>query len=295
MTIRGTYKFETQVNGNLVDNAKNVKRARKLFQDSVIIQGRWGPGRQGDFDYGGWHSLCHLVAGAGVYQSSRGYFWVAITHAENEDKYIATVSVQERDGTVRTVQLNSTEGHNLLDQANLLGYVEGTSRGHISARNVEDPPEVFNRWSRQDFDCAVGSTNDGGTVWEHWCTTRDLRPSNTIGDSVLRAYITLVSTLGGEFVSTVARGRRSYNHPIQLCALVKSGFITRQDSLWDTTPHKIPTTAERLFQEARPADCLRAVKSLIWTPSGDHRYFMFSRRINSWSKKSDVESDLNLF
>lgn len=296
MPNRGTYQFDVQANGNLVNSVENLELARRLFRDGDIISGRWGPGRSGDFDHGGWHCLCHLAAGAGVYQSGSGYLWVAITHAGNEDKYLATVSCRESDRTVRTFDLDSAEGDNLLNQANLLGYVEGTSTGHILARNVQDPPGAFNSWPRQNFEPTEGSNEQGGgTVWEHWCTTRDLRETDAIGDSVLQAYLTLVSTLGGEFVATVARGRRSYNHPEQLCALVKAGFIAREDALWDTRPHEIPRPEELLFQEARPADCLQAVESLTWTPSGGRRYFMFSRRISSWSDKSSVESDLNQF
>lgn len=294
MPVRGTYQFDIQVNGNLVNSASNIERARRLFRDGVIISGLWGPGRPGDFVYGSWHCLCHLTAGAGVYQSGRGYLWVAITHVENNDKYLATVSAREMDGTVRTVELVSAEGRNLLDQAGLLGYVEGTSVGHISARNVQDPPGAFNGWPRQVFNQPVGSRRNGGTVWEHWCTTRDLRASNPIGDSVLRAYLALVSTLGGEFVAVVARGRRRYNHPDQLRALVKAGFITRKEALWDTTPYEIPRQAQRLFQEARPADCLTAIESLAWTHSGSRHYFMFRRRITSWCDKRSVESSLNL-
>ena len=268
MPNRGTYQFDVQANGNLVNSVENLELARRLFRDGDIISGLWGPGRRGDFNYGGWHCLCHLAAGAGVFQLGTGFLWVAITHAGNVDKYLATVSARESDRTLRTVELNSTEGRILLNQANLLGYVEGTSLGHVSARNVQDPPDAFNSWPRQAFDRAGGSNEQGGTVWEHWCTTRDLRVTNTIGDSVLRAYLTLVSTLGGEFVATIARGRRSYNHPEQLCALVKAGFIAREDALWDSMPYEIPLPEERLFNEARPADSLRAVESLEWTPSG---------------------------
>ncbi len=296
MPNRGTYQFAVQANGNIVNSTENVDLARRLFRDGEIISERWGPGRPGDFDSGGWHCLCHLAAGAGVYQSGTGYLWVAITHAGDEDKYLATVSAWETDRTVRTVELDSSEGRNLLNQANLLGYVEGTSLGHISARNVQDPPDAFNSWPRQAFEPAPRTNEQGGgTVWEHWCTTRDLRATNAIGDSVLRAYLTLVSTLGGEFVATVARGRRSYKHPDQLCALVKAGFVAREEALWDTMPYEIPRPQEVLFQEARPGDCLGAAESLSWTPTGGRRYFMFSRRIDGWSERSNVESGLNQF
>lgn len=110
MPVRGTYQFNVQANGNLVNSAENVERARKLFRDGTIISRRWGPGREGDFDYGGWHCLCHPVAGTGVYQSDSGYLWVAVTHAENEDRYLATVSGREPDGSGRTVELDSAEG-----------------------------------------------------------------------------------------------------------------------------------------------------------------------------------------
>ena len=294
MSVRGTYRFDIQDDGNIVDNTENIERARRLFRDGTIIGGQWGPGRQGDFVYGGWHCLCHLLAGSGAYQSNSGYLWAAITHAGDEDRYLATVTTREADGTARTVNLDSSEGRNLVELATLLGYVEGSSMGHISARNVQDPPNAFNSWPRQVFDQTAGSNASGGTVWEHWSTTRDLRRSDPIGDSVLRAYITLVSALGGKFVAAVARGRRTYNHPVQLCALVKAGFIAREEALWDTTPYRIPSDAERLLQEARPDDCLRAVESLSWTPSGGQRYFMFSRKINSWSDRRSVEYDLNL-
>ena len=295
MPVRGTYQFEIQTNGNLVNSTENLERARRLFRDSIIISGQWGPGRRGDFVYGGWHCLCHLLAGSGAYQSSNGYLWVAITHAGNEDKYLPTITMRERDGTVLMVKLDTAEGYNLVDQSTLLGYVEGSSLGHISARNVQDPPNAFNSWPRQVFDQPVGSNTPGGRVWEHWSTTRDLRRSNPIGDSVLRAYIVLVSTLGGKFVAAVARGRRTHNHPVQLCALVKAGFIARDEALWDMRPYKIPSVVERLFQEAGPDDCLRAIESLSWIPSGEQCYFMFSRKINSWSEKRSVENDLNIY
>jgi len=174
----------------------------------------------------------------------------------------------------------------------LLGYVEGTSEGHISARSIIDPPERFNGWKRQDFDRpAKGDKKEGGTVWEHWCTTRDLRPTNAVGDSVLRAYLTLVSFLGGEFVTLVIRGRRLYNHPDQLCALVKAGFVTREEALCDLRPSEIPRSAEDLFKEARPVDSLRAVEQLAWPAPPAHGYFMFKRAIKQFSDRSRVEAD----
>ena len=296
MPGRGTYQFDRQNNGNIVDSQENVERARKLFRDGGIISQKWGPGRDpSDITYGGWHSLCHLAAGAGVYGLDNKYLWVAITHAGSEDKYFTTVSSQEANGSVKAVNLGSDQGRTIIGRANLLGFVEGTSRGHILARNVQDPPQAFNRWPRQNYDCDAGCNTNGGTVWEHWSTTRDLRSSHPIGDSVLKAYVTLVSMLGGKFVACVARGRRSYNHPTQLCALVKAGFIAKEEVLWDTTPYEIPSDAERLLQEAKPTDSLTAVAALAWNTSAEQRYYMFKRKIGSWSTKANVEEDLRQF
>ncbi len=296
MPGRGAYQFEVQSNGKLIDNEENVERVRRLFNDGDIILGKWGPGRdQSDFKHGGWHSSCHLAAGAGVYMHNDKYLWAAITYADTEKLYRATVSLLEDGRTAKNIALDSDQGRNLVTQAKLLGFVEGTSRGHISARGIVDPPDAFNRWPRQKYDADRDSDAHGGTVWEHWCTTRDIRASQPIGDSVIRAYVTLVSTLGGKFVAAVIRGRDDYYHPIQLCALVKGGFITKEEALWDITPHAIPAGAESSFQEARPADSIKAVATLEWDTSTELRYYMFKRKIGSWNKTEEVAKDLREF
>lgn len=296
MPKRGTYQFEVGPDGKLIDNNANLELMRKLFLDKAIINGETGPGRaDSDFTNGGWHVMCHLAAGSGVYKSGDRFLLVTITHGGDEDVYYATVNYSDDSGNLKTVMLDSAEGRNLLEPATLLGYVEGTSEGQISNRNANDPDNAFNGWPRQDYNRPAGTSGSGGTVWEHWCTERDIRSSDPIGNSVVKAYFSLVATLGGEFVATVARGRRSYGHPIHVCAMVKSGFITREDALWDTSPYQIPNEEERLFQEARPGDSLNAVSKLTWTGGRDRRYYMFARRIGSWSPKADTEQDLNQF
>jgi len=292
MPIRGTYCFETDNNGTLVDNANNLEKLRKLFRDGAIINGHWGPGNEGDFDNGSWHLLCHLAGGSGALVTRSGRAWCGITHLPATDSYQASV-VYRRNGTVVTSPLRSAEGFSVSDGAQVLGYVEGSSIGHIAARGVNDPPNAFNHWPRQSFDKNPGTDEDGGTVWEHWCTTRDIRSSSAIGSAVLHAYLTLVSRFGGRYVAAVARGRREHDHPTQLAALLNAGLLTRDDATWNVSPEPIPQNAQELLYEARQADMLQAVELLPYTP-GVQKYFMFQRRIDQWSRTDDVRSDLGV-
>ena len=40
----------------------------------------------------------------------------------------------------------------LIQGSTLLGYIEGTSEGGISAKGIEDPSERFNGYTRQIYD-----------------------------------------------------------------------------------------------------------------------------------------------
>ncbi len=110
---------------------------------------------------------------------------------------------------------------------------------------------------------------------------------------MLKAYLILVSRLGGRFVAAVARGGREHNHPRQLAALVKASVLTADDATWDVTPAPIPRAAQDLLHQARPADALAAANMLAFT-SGGQRYFMFQGRIGSWSRAEDVMRDLGI-
>jgi hypothetical protein len=294
MPDRGTYGFELKLNGNLADNPANLERLRALFRDGSIIGGSFGPGNQGDFDNGSWHILCHLAGGAGVLSRDGARAWVGITHKGSPDEYEATVAYRDSGG-LRKLPLASQAGQAFLQTSVVLGYIEGSSCGHILAREANDSVQIFNTWRRQDFDKRTGSSAPGGTVWEHWCTTRDLRPSNRPGDSLLRGYLVLVSALGGLFVAAVARGRRSHEHPRQLCALVKAGVHTTQQATRDTTPMPIPKDVQKKLYEARPAEYLTAAEKLQWPPSRIPGYFMFARRISEWSPTAKVREDLARF
>jgi hypothetical protein len=269
-----------------------MEKVRKLFRDGTIINGNWGPGNFGDFDNGSWHVLCHLAGGSGVLNTRDGRAWCGITHVPANDTYAATITYR-KNGVVTTKPLGEGDGEALADGAECLGYIEGSSVGHISNRNANDPPNAFNRWPRQSFDKEADSDQDGGVVWEHWCTTRDIRPTSAIGSSVIKAYTTLVSKLGGRFIAAVARGRREHNHPKQLVALVKAGLLTSDEALWNVTPEPIPRAAQELLYEARPGDALEAAQSLAFTP-GNQRYFMFQRRIRRWSQADEVKRDLGV-
>ena len=292
MPTRGSYAFDINDDGALADSVANLDKLRTLFRDDAIIRGNWGPGNYGDFDDGSWHILCHLAGGSGVLSTASGRAWCGITHAPANDTYQATVTYLENNAAT-TVPLKASDGTALAVGAERLGFVEGASVGHISARGVTDADGAFNGWPRQSFDHDALSDEDGGPVWEHWSTTRDIRSSSAIGSSVLEAYLTLVSCLGGRFVAAVARGRREHSHPRQLAALVESGLLTTAEATWDVMPDPIPRAAQNLLYEARPADALAASELLPFT-TRTQRYFMFQRRIRRWSTVASVKLDLGI-
>ncbi|HEY3251141.1 MAG TPA: hypothetical protein VGK25_08480 [Ignavibacteria bacterium] len=290
--LRGSHKFEVNHDGHVVNSPENLEKLRKLFLDRKIINGKkLGPGDPGDFDFGAWHVLCHLAAGCAVFRNTDKYLWVEISHVPLIDVYTATVNVETEKEPVSAFPLLSEEGSALLNKAELLGFVEGSSLGHVSARDSNDLKGKFNKWTRQEFDMDVKSKKDGGRVWEHWCTVRDITPNASVGLSVLKAYLTMVSVSGGRLVSIVARGRRKYSHPEQLAALVKAGFISPEDATIDITPKPISRKAELLIYSAEPKKCLQAARMLKWD---EHNisYFMFARRIKDWNTTNRVRNEL---
>ena len=289
---RGNFEFDVEENGDLRNSAYNVEQLRKLWLDRTNIDGDdIGPGDTGDFDNGAWHVACHLLGGGGVRRlANKKLAWLQISHNAAADRYFASATVRE-DKAVRIVPLDSAEGRTLLGGSTLLGFVEGTSVGRVSARHVSDPPSLFNLWRRQDFDQPPGTVLDGGRVWEHWCTLRDIRPTHEIGTSVLTAYVSLVAALGDLFIPCVARGRREYGHPLQLRAMVRAGLVGRAAATWTGKPTAIPKEAELLFQEADEAAALLAVEQLKWT--APPQYYMFARKMTGWSKADEVKADIS--
>ena len=290
-TVRGTFEFLVTPTGDLINHATNVRLLGQLWLDRTLLTGDdLGPGDPGDFDFGAWHSSCHLLGAGGARKAADGrILWLEVSHHPLRDEYFASVTVREKAGP-RTVPLDSADGRTLVDRSILLGFVEGNSTGRTSARQVCDGPDRFNLWRRQDFDQPAGTDLEGGKVWEHWCTLRDLRASNRIGLSALTAYVSLVAALGDRFAAAVARGRRDYGHPRQLVALVQAGFVGAEAATWDVTPTALPATAEPLLSEADPARALEAVEKLDWAKGP--RYFMFARKLASWSAAKAVKADL---
>jgi hypothetical protein len=289
--LRGTSEFEVTPDGDLIDNAANVDKLRRLWLDRSRINGNdLGPGDFGDFDNGAWHVACHLLGAGGARQLADGRVaWLEISHKE-PDAYFASATVLEAGGT-RTYSIHTPEGAQLLAGSKLLGFVEGNSTGRISARGIVDPPTRFNGWMRQDFDKAATSPDDGGKVWEHWCTLRNIRQVDSFTTSLIGAYVALAAALGDRFIPTVARGRRDYAHPRQLAAIVHAGLTARESALWHVTPTPIPGATEALLLQARPSEALTGVSKLAW---GDEpKYFMFERRIDRWSSSNAVRDDLD--
>ena len=289
---RGSYKFDVSDDGDLVDSAANIERLRQLWLDRRVISGdSLGPGDPGDFDNGAWHVGCHVAAACGVQQrADESLAWLQISHDDRTDRYFASVSVLE-GRNARTVPVESAEGRILLRDSSLLGFVEGASTGRTSTPFANDPPTLFNLWRRQDFDQPPGSDEDGGRVWEHWCTLRDIRPTHAIGTSVLTAFVALTATLGDLFIPTVARGRKEYGHPEQLRAMIASGLVDRKSAVVNITPTAIPPYCEAVFEDADPATSLKAAASLDW--SNGPRYYMFTRKIAGWNTAADVERSLS--
>jgi hypothetical protein len=292
--LRGALQFDVTDEGDLVNSARNVETLRTLWLHHTLVQGDdLGPGDRGDFAVGAWHVGCHLAGAGGSRQAADGSrIWLEISHDAGTDEYYASATVNSA-GTVRTVRLDSAEGRTLLCDSVLLGFVEGNSTGRISARAVQDPPDRFNLFRRQDFDMPVDDVeSDGGKVWEHWCTLRDIRSSHRIGTSVLTAYVALAAALSDMFVATVARGRRDYGHPVQLAAMVWAGLTSERSALWEGQPTAIPAEIEHLLLRAEPASALEAIERLDW--SAPPRYYMFQRRIQQWNPVGDARKALKV-
>ena len=160
---RGSFRFDVALDGDLSPSRTNIEALRALWLDRSLVDGEvLGPGDPGDFDHGAWHVACHLLAAGGVRRTVDGrLLWFQISHDGQVDEYYASVTFRE-PAALRTERLDSPAGAEIVTGSTLLGFVEGNSLGHISARGAQDPPDRFNGWRRQRFDQDAASTEDGG-------------------------------------------------------------------------------------------------------------------------------------
>jgi len=281
MTFRKEYGFEIDAHGHLVYSPKNIELARRLFIDWEIIQGDGGPGAVHD-GKGTWHVFCHLAAAAVIYRIPRGAMWLGIIY-NSMSKRCEPAFCVARGGQSEITHLDSSEGRELLAVAEWVGYVEGASRGHVLDRTANDPgdPDIDDR--RQDYDQVAGSTADGGPVWEHWTTSRDIIGKNGYGSQVLSSFVAIVAAVGGRFAGTVARGRSDseYGHLRHMCAMVRAGMIAPEDITWDVAPRPIPPDIESILLEATPAAFSTSAARLEATCEAG-QYWMYQRKIDSF-------------
>jgi hypothetical protein len=276
VTTRGSFGFEVDASGTLLSNAHNVDALRRMWSDRTLVSDV-GPGVG---PTGAWHVACHIVAAGCVRRAQDGaLLWLEISHLSVDDRYGATLT-HRKGNEAETLPLE--DATRFLSQSKLLGFVEGNSEGHITARGVSDPPGRFGIYQRQNYDHLAGEAGSGGRVWEHWCTTRDLEATSPLSVSLLMAYVQLCHAAGDLFAPTVARGRRTYGHPEQLRAMIAAGFTSQSSATWPITPKPIPRPAELRLQEAVATEAFAAADSLAWSEDGP-RYYMYARKIGDWA------------
>jgi hypothetical protein len=275
-----SYRFQRDPRGRLLETEDNLEEMRNLFLDWDVIGGDGGEGTKAG-DGGAWHGVCHLVA-AGVLgvQKNAGLAWFEVGWDQKLGRYGALVVRQ--DGSGVQIENITGQGKAWADKVRIVAYVEGNSCGAISNKDAVDPGNSDEHDRRQDYNrFPLDFESEGGKVWEHWCTTRDIRSSGGTGEQVLRAYLTLLAVGGTEFVATVLRGRPYCGHPAQLKACIESGLVTAENASWSGTPEPIPMSAQVLFQYSDPLLSFSACRRLLLADSG-RQYFMFQRCIHLW-------------
>ena len=294
ISTRGTFQFQADPQEGLFNLAANVQALRRLWLDRKWVNGEAiGPGDPGDFDYGAWHVACHLVAAGGVRRASDGrLLWLEISHEPSRDEYFASLT-RKRPSGIETLPLDSAEGLEALADSELLGFVEGNSTGRTSALRLRladglQPLAASGFRSAGDQRCR---RRQGLGALVH---AAHIRETSRIGTAVLTAYVSLAAALGDRFPAAVARGRRDYGHPWQLCAMVQAGFVSEQAATWETKPAVIPAADDVPRRAAAdPGVAVEVCEKLDW--SGGPRYYMFKRRVERWSETEAVRRDLQEF
>lgn len=275
-----TYSFQRNSQDRLAESEYNLQAIRRLFLDWDIIQDDGGEGAARG-DGGAWHGTCHLVA-AGILgvQKNRRLAWFEVGWDKKQGRYEAQVVLEDETG-IRIENITG-RGESWADEMQIVAYVEGNSCGSISNTAAVDPGNSDEIDRRQDYNrVPMDFESDGGKVWEHWCTTRDIKSSGGIGEQVLRAYLTLLAVGGTEFAATVLRGRPYCGHPAQLKACIEAGLVTKEDVSWPESPEPIPINAQLLFQYSDPFLSFAACRRLPLGNKG-RQYFMFQRCLHLW-------------
>ena len=152
---RGTFGFEVFPSDELLNTPANVEALRRLWLDRTLVR---GPGHR-PRELGRFRRrrvAQQLPRGRRRGRAARRGRVAALARDLPRSRRRPAISPASPGvGTPRTVKLDSTEGRALLERSQLLGWVEGNSKGHISARGVDDPRDRFNSWRRQDFDKPV--------------------------------------------------------------------------------------------------------------------------------------------
>ena len=177
MTLRGIYKFrwqnlsfgkkfEVDDYGDILYTKNNLELLRKLWLDREVINGiKLGPGDDEEFENGAWHIACHLVAACGVRRTKSGnLLWLEISFNPTAQLYEPTLTIREK-GNISTYPIFSTKAKDYISDSELLGFVEGTSEGRISAQGIQDTNDSFAGNPRQKYDQNPDSNEDGGRVW----------------------------------------------------------------------------------------------------------------------------------
>lgn len=158
MPYRGSYSFEVSDAGRIINSSYNVELLRRLWLDrKLVCPNELGPGDPGDFDFGAWHIACHLVAAACVRRTKDGKFiWLEISYNQATEVYYPSLTYRNNEDIV-ILSLNSIQAQKFIEKSETIGFVEGTSEGRISAKNVVDNEMLFNKNLRQEYDQEPGS------------------------------------------------------------------------------------------------------------------------------------------
>lgn len=277
-----SYNFQRE-DGKLIENEHNLHEIIRLLLDWGIINHNGGEGTRAG-DGGSWHGICHIVAAGVVGQLANGQpAWLEIGWHPIKKRYCPII-VFEDNNEIRVQDIDG-KAKEWASRITVRAYVEGNSRGRISNRQAIDPgvPEKNDR--RQDYDrFPLDFENEGGKVWEHWCTTRDIKKKDGSGAQVLRAYLALLSVVGTEFAAVILRGRLNYGHPDQLRGCIEAGLITKKDANWLGWPKPIPMDSQILFYYSEPLLSFAACKRLL-LKHDQVQYFMFERSIHLFQRQ----------